>query len=314
MEQFNNIFLVKTLLKYIKQLLYIVIVAGIISALFSSAYFITPKYKSVAILYPSNVSPYSNESQTEQMVQLLQSADIRDKIIDTLDLYKHYKIDKKHPQRKSVINFEYQENLSVSKTEFESIELAVLDENPETAAKIIEILLFFADKKIQNIQKQKALEVVVLNKKIFNNIKFQLDSVDTLVKLYGKRYGLLDYGTQTLIAQKAYFKSSLKNNGKVQSESKLMLNNLVEHGYDFMFLTDKAMALRNIYAEQEREYYKSLKDYEKVFTYNNIISKAIASDKKAYPVRWLIVLSSMLSAAFLGFLVLLMLDNKEDNS
>ena len=72
--------------------------------------------------------------------------------------------------------------------------------------------------------------------------------------------------------------------------------------------------LRNIYNSQAIEYYKSIREYRKTFTYNNIVSKPVASDKKAYPVRWIIVAMSMLSALFLAFLVLLVTSkNNSDN-
>jgi len=314
MEQFDNTFLLNLLRKNYKHLFIVLIVSGLVSAVISSSLFITPKFKSVAVLYPSNVAPYSNESQTEQMVQLFQSADIRDRIIDSLDLFKHYDIDMNHSQKKSVINAEFADNVSISKTEFESIEIMVLDKDPAIAAKVIEAFIYFADKKIQNIQKAKALEVVNLNKNLFHSIKIEIDSIDSLVKTYGRQYGLLDYGAQTVESQKAYYKGLLKNNSKTQIESKAMLNNLVEHGYDFMFLTDKAANLRNIYNSQATEYYKSIREYRKTFTYNNIVSKPVASDKKAYPVRWIIVAMSMLSALFLAFLVLLVTSkNNSDN-
>jgi len=314
MEQFNNTFIIQTLKKYYKHLLVISILSGALSILFSSSLFITPKYKSTAVLYPSNVSPYSNESQTEQMVQLLQSADIRDRIIDTLNLYKHYKIDIDHPQKKSIINNEFAENFSVSKTEFESIEIAILDEDPAMASKIVENLIDFADKKIQAIQKQKAFEVVKLNKQMFLAVKNQLDSVDTLIKNYSRKFGILDYGLQTSIAQRAYFKAVLKGNSKSISETKTLLNNLTEHGYDFVYLGEQASTLRAIYNTQTVEYYKSVREYEKIFTYNNIVSKPVAADKKAYPVRWIIVAMSVLSSLFLALLVLLVFNksNSED--
>lgn len=313
MEEFNNTYLLNLLKRYYKHLIIVLVVSGAIAAIISSPLVITPKYKSVAVLYPSNVSPYSNETQTEQMVQLFQSADIRDKVIDSLKLFKHYEILESHPQKKSLINAEFADNISISKTEYESIEIMVLDEEPSMAAKMIECLIYFADKKIQNIQKAKALEVVNLNKNLFFSIKHELDSIDSLVKYYGNTYGLLDYGAQTVESQKAYYKGLLKNSSKTQTEAKAMLNNLVNHGYDFMFLTDRAANLRNTYNSQATEYFKSVREYQKTFTYNNIVSKPVASDKKAYPVRWIIVAMSMLSSLFLAFLILIVVSKNDSN-
>ena len=44
------------------------IVAVVLSAIFSSAFFIPPKFKSTARLYPINLSIMSEESETEHML------------------------------------------------------------------------------------------------------------------------------------------------------------------------------------------------------------------------------------------------------
>jgi capsular polysaccharide biosynthesis protein len=304
-SQFSNSYLLKLLGANGKIIFIVALLSGIAAAFFSSSIFITPKFKSTAVLYPSNISPYSNESQTEQMVQLLQSADIRNKVIGNLDLFKHYHIDINNPQKNSYVTYVFTENVSISKTEFESIEINVLDEDPAMAVKIVEKLISYTDEKIRNIHKQKSLEVVEVNRQIFSEIKNQIDSVDSLIRVYHREYGLLDYYIQTKEAQKYFFKSVEKNNQNLRKESNKLLTNLGEHGHDFIFLADKAAALRRSYGVQVEEYFKSLRDYQKVFTYNNIISKPIVSDKKAYPVRWIIVSMSMLSSVFLCMILLL---------
>ncbi len=71
----------------------LIVLAGVLAAVFSSAWFITPMFKSYTIVYPANITPYSEESETEQMLQLLQSRDIKDSVIKEFDLAKHYEID-----------------------------------------------------------------------------------------------------------------------------------------------------------------------------------------------------------------------------
>ncbi|MFM7079592.1 MAG: hypothetical protein ACKOYC_07345, partial [Bacteroidota bacterium] len=90
---FDASFIFGIIRKYAKQLS---IVAGstiLLSIVFSSEFFIKPKFKSTAIVYPSNLIPYSTESPTEQMIQLFGSDEIRDEIIKDFDLFKHYEVD-----------------------------------------------------------------------------------------------------------------------------------------------------------------------------------------------------------------------------
>ena len=66
-----------------KRLLHFVvigIIAIILSAIFSSPFFITPKFRSTARIYPINLAVMSTESETEQMLEIISSNDIKFKI------------------------------------------------------------------------------------------------------------------------------------------------------------------------------------------------------------------------------------------
>ena len=67
---FNSVELINLLAKWKKQLFLVAGASLVLSVIFSSPFFIKPKFKSVAVLYPSNLMAYSTESATEQMLQL----------------------------------------------------------------------------------------------------------------------------------------------------------------------------------------------------------------------------------------------------
>jgi len=54
-----------------------------------------------------------------------------------------------------------------------------------------------------------------------------------------------------------------------------------------------------------------LMEYEKNITYSNIVEHPIVADKKSYPVRWLIVAFSTVSAVFMSLLIFLLLDYRK---
>ena len=103
-KYFNNTNLINLLLKWRIHLIVILIAALVLAVTFSSPFFITPKFKSIAVIYPANVSPYSEESETEQMFQILQSQDIMDSVIIKFNLSEHYKIAKDYKYFKININ------------------------------------------------------------------------------------------------------------------------------------------------------------------------------------------------------------------
>ena len=84
--------LIEVIRRNSKTLLILTVVSAILGAIFSGPQFIKPKYKSLAIVYPVNIYPYSIESETEQMMQIFEASEIRDFIIRKYDLYKHWDI------------------------------------------------------------------------------------------------------------------------------------------------------------------------------------------------------------------------------
>ena len=115
---FNSIDLLRLLNRWKKHLLIAGAISLIGSIIFSSPIFIKPKFKSFALVYPSNLIAYSTESSTEQMLQLTQSYDIRNRIINTFHLFEHYGIDTvKNLTHQSEVYKKYDENIIIKKTE-----------------------------------------------------------------------------------------------------------------------------------------------------------------------------------------------------
>ena len=95
-NNFNTLSIVQLVLKWKWHLIIITLVAAIGGGIFS--FLIKPLYKSEAIAYPANSSPLSEESRTEQMLQILGSQTIADSIINKYDLWKEYEIEREKIQ------------------------------------------------------------------------------------------------------------------------------------------------------------------------------------------------------------------------
>ena len=124
---FNSKNIIEILIRWKYHLLVIVSVAVLFAVIFTSSIFITPLFKSFAIVYPSNVSPYSDESETEQMMQMLQSKDIRDSIIKKFDLPGHYGIDPNYKYFMSTLLWEFGKKVKIVKTPYEAVSIEVWD-------------------------------------------------------------------------------------------------------------------------------------------------------------------------------------------
>ncbi len=295
-----------------KPLIIVGVLAAIAATVFSGPFFIKPRYKSEAILYPSNLTKYSDESSTEQMIQLLGSSDIRDSVIKAFNLYEHYDIDSlENKAHHSDIFRIYDQNVSVSKTEYESVDIVVYDTDPRYASDMIDSMMSYLNKKARTLQRVKSYEVLLMAKHRMEVKKAEMDSMEALVQDYRQKYGLLEYKTQAQEYARAYGRALQSGSPRAISETKQMLMTLGEKGGEFSSLMEHLWRIRGTYNDLKQDYENSINDVTKVLTYANIITYPEPADKKSYPIRWLIVVISVACSLFLAFLVLLFLDSQK---
>jgi hypothetical protein len=77
-------------------------------------------------------------------------------LVSAFDLYSHYDVDSTGSYPRFEIMKRLEENISVSKTEFESIEISIIDENPKTAAAMCDSILSFVDQKAISLVRVRA--------------------------------------------------------------------------------------------------------------------------------------------------------------
>lgn len=310
---FNSTDLLKLIFKWKKPLLIVGIVSLLGSIIFSSPTFIKPKYKSFALIYPSNLIAYSTESATEQMLQITQSYDIRNQVIKQFNLYKHYNIDtNKVKSYQNIIYKLYDENITIKKTEYESMEITAFDTDPIIASNIVDSIIHYFNVKARALQVEKSREVMIITEEQYKKKKLEMDSMDNLIKDYSMKYGLLDYKSQSKEVTRAYMRGLTSNNNKVINESKLIMQNLTEKGSEYNALQEHLWRIRGTYNDLKTAYDVAYRDVYKKLTYANVVTKPFPSDKKSYPVRWIIVLASVGSSLLLAFMLLLIFNTKKN--
>jgi len=294
---FDNISLLKVIRKWEKHIIVITVAAAIIGAVFSGSYFITPMYKSEAVLYPDNIWELSDETHTEQMLQVLQSQDIMDSVVNDFDLISHYEIEKSYKYWKTALIGEYRSNVSVSRTPYDAITIKVMDRDPEIACAMVNDIIRLYDLKVRRLQKAKHLEYIYqLRLQLSNHDKY-LDSLKNRLNEIAVNYGVISVPEQAKELTRAVA------NGNSQRIDELK-KNLALYGPEVLDITDKILAESEVYSEARLDYEQYVRKYSSDLSYSNIISAPFPSDKKAYPVRWVIVVLCGMAACFLSVLVI----------
>ena len=308
---FSNMNLLKMIGKWNRHLIIVVVSAILLSILFSCPWFIKPKYKSYAVLYPSNLSPYSNETPTELMLQLFKSDDIRDTIIKKFDLAKHYDIDVTAKYYYSKLIKKFESNVNIKKTEYESVIIDIFDTDPQLACDMAKEMVNLFNKKARTLQKIKAEEILKIAKDQLDKKQKELDSLKKRMDDLRNEYGLLDYTVQTREASRAFFGTRLEGSSaypNVKTAGKI-IENLQSKGGDFILCSSLYYAASDAFNKFKENYENALKDVNKQLTYSNYVSSPVPNDKKEYPVRWLIVLISTVSTFILALITIMVIEN-----
>jgi hypothetical protein len=300
---FNSTGLLKLIYKWKIPFAIITVLALALSILFSSPLFIKPKYKSFAVVYPSNLIPYSSETPTEQMLQLFKSEDISMALIKKFDLATHYNIDTNSSQHLSRLKSELSDNINVRKTEFESIIIEAYDYDPVVACNMVKEVINLFNMKARELQREKTSEVVRIYKEQLDAKQAQIDSVQARLMTLREDYNVYDFNIQLKEYTRGYLNAvnSGRNGGSVYDS---MFVNLGKHGGEYLFLGGYLSSLATSYNEIKVLYDQAVSDLTKELTYANIVTNPFVADNKSYPVRWLIVLVTTLSSILLTLIVI----------
>jgi capsule polysaccharide export protein KpsE/RkpR len=311
MSQFlNSTDIIRSISRFRKHLIIVGVAALVISAVFSGPTFLKPRFKSNAILYPSNLISYSNESPTEQMLQLMQSSEIRSRMIDAFHLKAHYDIDTvRNTHQVTDVIKTYEENVTIKQTEYESVEITVFDEDPRIASDMVDSIITYFNQKTRELQRQKSAEVVVIFQNLFDAKTRELDSLDALLRGYRMKYGLLDYEVQAKEYSRGLLRAAAEGKGRATADAKAVLDALADKGGEFEALSEKMSEGLQAYSKIQLDFENAKKDVTKVLTYSNTVTSPIPADKKSYPIRWLIVLVSVSSSLLVTFFVLLFMES-----
>ena len=322
----KNIFSSSNLLVFVYKkkwsLLIVCVLALIISSVVSLM--IPSKFKSTVILFPASSSSISQalitesqqkkdilkfgeEEEVEQLMQMLQSTEIRNRIVEKYDLFNHYGIDLNSSHPYSSLYRTYDSNVKISRTEYMSIRIDVYDEDPEIAALIANDISALVDSsyaKIQKVRAQRAYDIVLFE---FESQQAKLKQIqDSLLSL--SRMGVIEVTSQTEMYSEQYAIALASGNFRAVKELEKKLEILATYGSIHTILKEQMYEEVKQLAVIEAKYRESKIDLEQTLPNKYVVDAAEKAERKSYPIRWLIVSVSVLSTFLFSLILLLILD------
>ena len=294
-----------------------ILIIGFIAAVVSSfvALVIEEKFESTVTLYPSKtssvsfgeinnedqtVSKFGEEEEAEQMLQILESAKIREEIITKFDLLNHYEIDTTGKYIFTELNETYADNISFTRNKNGAVLITVLDKSPDTAALIANEIADLFDRTKNAMIHARAITDFNIKKEKLKKLESEMQSLRDTMSV------LSSLGVVTADAYQGLTDAMLKaSDQKTKNEYKQKLAMTEKFGsllkafqIETEFLSERIATLKSSYEQAET-------DANSFPSHKFTVEEASPAEKKSYPVRWLIVVISSLSSVLFTCIVLL---------
>lgn len=294
-----------------------ILIIGFIAAVVSSfvALVIEEKFESTVTLYPSKtssvsfgeinnedqtVSKFGEEEEAEQMLQILESAKIREEIITKFDLLNHYEIDTTGKYIFTELNETYADNISFTRNKNGAVLITVLDKSPDTAALIANEIADLFDRTKNAMIHARAITDFNIKKEKLKKLESEMQSLRDTMSV------LSSLGVVTADAYQGLTDAMLKAGDlKTKNEYKQKLAMTEKFGsllkafqIEIEFLSERISTLKSSYEQAET-------DANSFPSHKFTVEEASPAEKKSYPVRWLIVVISSLSSVLFTCIILL---------
>jgi hypothetical protein len=312
-EQKNYNFSSVDLLIYMWNKKLILIIVSLVAAVASIivSFQITPKFKSSVIMFPTTGASVSKsllsanymgrqdaygfgeEEQAEQLLQVLNSELIKERIMLKYKLMEHYEIDPSSKYPYTQLNAEYRKNISYRRTEFMSVEVEVMDRDPQMAADIANDISDLVDTVYNSMKKERAQAALKLVEYEYLEAEEIIRHMQDTVQLMGQN---ISASMQQSGGNANVLKALAEHGGIV-----LTMANRLDHE------TEELSKLRQRYKEARVESVQNL-------PHKFIVDRAYASEKKAYPKKSIIVIVSTASAFLLALILLIIVDSLNDRT
>lgn len=323
-NDFSSASLLFFILKWRKPILIVMALTAITSA--GISLLITPKYLSTAVFFPANnsslskglmtedaqgkndLSKFGEEEQAEAMLQILNSDKIRWRLWGKYNMIEHYEIDPTDKYAQTKLAKTWDDNVSFRRTEFNSIRVDVMDTDKQLAATLANEIASLVDTMRNEMIQARAQAAYEIMDEEYNGLVSYMEELDDSLTVLRNK-GVQDYEKQIEMITGVYYQAIAENNTRAVNQLQMELDTLAKYGSASKSMTENLEFLRERLVLLRGKYDEIKVDATKDLTWKFVVNEAVAAEKKAYPIRWLIVVVSTLASLLLAVLVIIGVEN-----
>ena len=305
---------------YWKLLLILAVVTAVVSFTLSTPRFIKPKYRSSVIMFPTSsnavsqlvlaegnynefldVTQFGNDQHIEQMIQILQSRDIKDHLKQ--NLIRHYDIDTNAKYWETKLYKYVTGNVTFSRTHNLAVQINVEDIDPKLAADMANEVADYYDTLKRRIVQQRSQEAFQILQDEMNKTEEDIALLnDSLSHIMS--YGVYDYESQSERLTQQYAVEVAKGNNAAVERLKKELEKLEKWGPLYVSVRDRLYHLKEVQEIYQQKYQNSRVDASYSLPQKFVVERAKVSDKKCYPKKLVItIVTTLCVLLFACFLI-----------
>ena len=258
-----------------------------------------------------DILEFGEDQQTEQMLQILNSSSIRNRVISKYNLAEHYGIDAGSKYQQTRLYSRYDSYISFKRTEYMAVKISVLDKDPQMAADIANEIAALLDTVKNTMQKERAIQgfriVEAEYLSLQAEIKLMEDSLTALRKL-----GVHDYETQAEMMNQQLAMEIAKGNTRGINALEDKLSVLAQYGGPYVSLRDALEHEKKQLSYIKARYEEARIDATEAIPQKFIVENAYKAERKAYPIVWIIVLLSVIGSLLAGMLTIFFVERSPD--
>ena len=324
-NDFNSFGLIRFVWEKRKILTIITLTAAVLS--FVATLLIRPQFKSTAIIFAPrtnalsralvntanynerlDIKAYAVEEETEQMMQILHSRELKDVIIQKFNLLEHYGLTKDEKYWQTKLYDAVEGRVIIKRTEFGAISITVWDWDNVLASEIANEIVFQLDIVKNKIENERASAAYYALEQQLIEANAMMAMVNDSLKVLAQNGVFMLEPQVGRIMQQYALAVSQGNNVAIQRLQK-ELEKMSLYGPATYELQNQQYFFAQYQSLCRERLLNAKMDMSGKIPMKFVVERAIPSDKKSYPKRLIITLISSLAAFTLALITLLIIEN-----
>jgi len=255
-----------------------------------------------------DVTQFGDDEHIEQMIQILNSREIKDHMIAKFNLIDHYDIDTTKKYWKTKLYKFVKNNIQFSRTDNLAVEITVEDTDPVLAADMANEIADYYDILKREIVQQRSKEAfAILQEEMKLTDQLIMELNDSLSRIMSK--GIYDYETQSERLMQQYAIELAKGNTVAVKRIKDELMILEQYGPLYVSVRDRLFYLKEAQKLFQEKYQNTRVDASYSLPQKFVVEKAVPADKKSYPKKMLITIVSTFCVLLFTLFLLIFKEN-----